>query len=616
MKTSFFRFVTVILLSVALYQTTVFAGELPEVLLKHRDAVGTVEAIESLISLHIDAQVSMLIMEGTAKTVSVVPDNSWTYVEMPVVEFTEASNGLIRWKLDQNRQLTVRDDTFRLNQYAPVLQQFQYLFPNEQILVTDEGVQMVDDIEYHVIKVDAPGMNEPAKMFLDPETWLCVRMEGETDGIPVTVYYSDFRDVNGVQLPHKEIHRIQIPGMPESVMTTTDIRVNEPVNPSLFEPPASDMDDMIFPETGFVTVPMKTHGEHLVIELSLNDNEPVSFLLDSGAATTIMDCAYADKLGLERTAGMHALGVGGVEPIDRVTIDSLSVGEFAVSSLNVFCMNLDIISEMLGKKGVLKGIVGYDLFARAVLRLDYAGETLTLYNPDTFDYDGSGTVVPGNVINNLLYIDGVIDGAIEGKLRLDTGAAGGLHLHAGYIRNQGYFDRYEGYADIEMAGAGGSSIIQLIRVQSVSIGDFTVRNPVSTMNMSGETKSLMDTLDAAATVGNQVFSQFVVFFDLPNSRLILEHADKYGRLALDRAGMKVVERDDGRIVVASVQLETPSHDAGFKAGDRIVQVEKLRPGNGLTAETLNRMLAGMDHMRYRFRVERDGQIRRIRLTLE
>ncbi len=599
-----------------LFQPLASCDELPEVLLKHRDAIGTVDALMSLTSLQTETHMSILFMEGTGQSVSLAPDKYWNHVVMPAVEATSATNGLVRWSLDQNRQLTIRDDMQRLNEYAPVLRSFQYLFPNEEIVVTDDGLHTVDDVEYHVLVIESPGQNKPVRMYLDPETWLCLREESEEDGIPIVSYYSDFRDINGLTLPFQVVQKIQIPGMPETTITTTDIQINPPVNLSLFDPPPSEMDDTVFPASGVVTVPMRIHGEHLIVDVSFNNREPVSFLLDSGAAATIMDCSYADKLGLERISGMHALGVGGAEAIDRVTVDSMAVDEFSVSTLNVYCMDLNFISQMLGLENELKGIVGFDLFARAILRLDYSGETVTLLNPETFDYTGSGTVVPGEVVNNLLYVDGVIDGDIEGRLRLDTGAAGGLHLHAGYFINHGHFDRYEGVADIEMAGAGGTSIIQIVNVQSVSIGDFTVRNPVSTMNMSGETRTLMDTMDAAATVGNQVFSQFIVFFDLPNSRLILEHPDKYGRLALDRVGMKAAERDGDRIVIASVQLESVAYDAGFRAGDRIVQVEKLRPGSGLTADTLNRMLAGMDSIRYRFRVERDGEIRRIRLALE
>ncbi|MGB4100078.1 MAG: aspartyl protease family protein [bacterium] len=596
---------------VASLQPVVFSSELPELLIRHREAIGTVEAIEAVKSLAIDVDLSMLVLEGKVQSIVVAPDKSWSHVQAPVLEFTEASNGLIQWKKDQNQQITSKDDPSKLNHYAPVLPEFQYLFPNPEISVWDEGSLTVDGTEYKLLKIEAPGYKKPRVLYLDPETMLNVREETEEEGISMIVTHSDFREIEGLTLPFKTVQQALIPGMPPTTLTVTNIRVNEPVDMVLFEPPMETLHDFVFKETDHVTVPMTIQGEHLVLNVSINQHEPVLFILDSGAATTVIDASYADELGLERMGGMHVIGVGGAEEIDSIQVDSLAVGDFSIGSLNLFCMDLSTISKMLGLEDQLKGIVGYDLFARTVLTLDYVGKTLTITHPDHFDYQGSGSVIPGEITHNLLYVDGIVDGDIHGKLRLDTGAGGGLHLHAGHLKKLGVMDRYEGKHDVAVHGAGGEIRLQFVDVGTLKIGDYIVEKPLSTLN-TGEGSSVLDTMDAMATVGNQVFSQFIVTFDFPNSRLILEPAET-ALFVLNEIGLTVIEDKNGDFIVSSVWEGSPAKKAGLLEGDRIIQIEKLRSGKDMSIDTVKRLLDDREKGRLKIKIKREGKVRKFKL---
>lgn len=597
--------------SILLLQPVVFSTELPELLIRHREAIGTVEAIEAINSLTIESTLSMSILEGKVQAVVVAPDKSWSFVQAPVMQFTEASNGLTRWKIDQNQQITSKDDPSKLNRYAPVLPEFQYLFPNPEISVWDEGSETIDGIEYRLLKIEAPGDKKPRVLYLDPETMLNMREEAEEEGMSVIVTYSDFREVEGLTLPFKTVQQALIPGIPPTILTITDIQVNEPVMLDLFEPPTETRHDFVFEGADQVTVPMMIQGEHLMLNVSINQYEPVLFILDSGAATTVIDASYADELGLERTGGMHVIGVGGAEEIDSIQVDSLAVGGFSIGALNLYCMDLAAISQMLGLEDRLKGIVGYDLFARTVLTLDYVGKTLTITHPDHFDYQGSGSVIPGEITHNLLYVDGVVDGDIQGKLRLDTGAAGGLHLHAGHLKKLGVMDRYEGKHDVEVHGAGGEIKLQLVEVDTLQIGDYIVEKPISTLNI-GEGTSILDTLDAIATVGNQVFSQFIVTFDFPNSRLILEPVETKS-LVLYKIGLSVIEDEKGDFIVSSVWEGSPAKKAGLLEDDHIIQFEKLRSGKDMTIDAAKQLLDNQEKTQLKIKIKRDGKVRKFKL---
>lgn len=593
------------------------AADVPDLLLAHRKAMGGADAIKAAKTLRMTVHLSMMMLEGSVETLMAAPAKNWTRIDTNVMAFTEASDGSTRWKMDQNGQLTTRRDDRVLEHPAPVLSDFQYLFPNPEITVVDAGTETIDDKTYRVLEIDAPGFKKTRRKYLDPETLLCVREDAEEEGISVVMTYSDFQVVDGIPMAGKTLQQPQIPGLPPTTLTLEELVFNAPIEMSVFDPPAGEHKDYTFPESHAVTVPMRRHGDHMIIGVSINGQGPFDFLLDSGAATTIIDNRFADELGLERTGGMHAVGIGGAESIDKVSVDTLAVDEFVIDTLDLFCMDMQAISQMLGMDETFKGIVGYDLFARAVMKMDYPGGTLTLIDPDTFEYDGPGKPVPGEIINNLICVDGTIDGDLHGKIRIDTGAAGGLHLHAGYLREHGLLDRYSGDVEMEMFGAGGKQTIQLVKVNSLKLGDFEVREPVSTL-MLGEdgAEGIMGTLDAMATAGTEVLSRFVVYFDYARNRLILEPTERT-RVAgrMNRAGLMLVEDADGRIFVGAVLKGSPGDDAGFKEGDEILKLEKLRPGDGLTADLANRMLYASEGVTFDFKIRRKDARMKLELTL-
>lgn len=617
MKYKYLRAFLSLLGDIVLIQLVVCTAESPDLLTLHRGSIGTDDAIRAVRNMVTEQHLSMMVIEGTARTIAAAPDKSWNTIETPVIVQTQASNGLVEWTLDQNGQITRRDVTDRIPEPAPVIPDFQYLFPNPAITVTDIGTKEIDGTLFRLLQVDAPGYKKPAVKTIDPETGRCVREDLEQDGIPMTMTYSDFMTVDGITLPGKTVQEVSIPGLPPTTLTVTSIKINDTVDPALFDPPDDGDSDSVFPESGQVTVPLAIQGEHLVLEVGINGRAPVRFLLDSGAASTIIDCAYADELGLERVGGMHALGVGGAESVDKIEIDRLTIGEFEIDQLHLFCMDLQPIAGMLGMKDSLKGIIGYDLFARTVLKLDYAGKTMTLFDPAGFSYDGPGREVSGELSNNLLCVDGVIDGDIEGKLRIDTGAAGGVHLHAGHLRRHELMDRFEGGTPMEVHGAGGKMDVSQVKVASVALGEYVVQHPAATLN-TGEGQTVLDTLDAVATVGNQVLSQFVVYFDFSKSRLILEPAGKRVPAAgdpLNLAGLLLSENDAGEIAATWIRENSPAAQAGLREGDRVVRFGKLRPGKGLTADTVNRMMYAAGRVTHRVDVIRDGETRTFRIKM-
>jgi hypothetical protein len=104
---------------------------------------------------------------------------------------------------------------------------------------TATGAGKSGDSPVEQVLVDAGG--DPVTLGIDPKTGrvlsVSYRGSGPT-GAPADVVqtFSDFRDVNGVTLPFKMSSTFN--GEPGASSAATSIRLNEPVDASVFAPPA------------------------------------------------------------------------------------------------------------------------------------------------------------------------------------------------------------------------------------------------------------------------------------------------------------------------------------------------------------------------------------------
>src|SRR5262249_8580653 len=87
------------------------------------------------------------------------------------------------------------------------------------------------------------------------------------------------------------------------------------------------------------------------------------------------------------------------------------------------------VSSPEGKK--LAGLLGYDYFERYVVALDYEKAVLTLHDPKTFAYRGSGESVPLAIRKRVPFVKGTLlvarKPAAEREGLVDTGSGDALN---------------------------------------------------------------------------------------------------------------------------------------------------------------------------------------------
>ena len=139
----------------------------------------------------------------------------------------------------------------------------------------------------------------------------------------------------------------------------------------LDESAATEPDDLVLPfRLAAPTKPL------LVVDAELDGRGPFALAVDTGASTTLLDAATAQRLGIATVPIPAVTGAGGTAETRAGTLRSLKLGAVEQRDLAVVVAPLAALNAALGTR--LDGIVGYNFLRRYRVTIDYRGERLLL----------------------------------------------------------------------------------------------------------------------------------------------------------------------------------------------------------------------------------------------
>jgi len=134
---------------------------------------------------------------------------------------------------------------------------------------------------------------------------------------------------------------------------------------------------------GFFPIPLTvTKTGHFILSI-LIENRPFRFILDTGAATTVLDISIAEQSDFTtKKMGENAGGLGTSEmTVYKTAPVEIKIGDLAITQFPVFCLDLSHVTKSLLKKGVeepVHGVLGADILLRHKAIVDYGSNTLFL----------------------------------------------------------------------------------------------------------------------------------------------------------------------------------------------------------------------------------------------
>jgi hypothetical protein len=113
----------------------------------------------------------------------------------------------------------------------------------------------------------------------------------------------------------------------------------------------------------------------VLVPVSVNGLEPVSFVLDTGTKTSIVDERICRTLNLQTIARMPLTTFTGTSMVTIVQLESLSMGNASVKGLEVVCTDLKKVYSLDSE---IYGVLGQNFLVRFNYLLDYRERKIVL----------------------------------------------------------------------------------------------------------------------------------------------------------------------------------------------------------------------------------------------
>ncbi|HYT59515.1 MAG TPA: aspartyl protease family protein [Haliangiales bacterium] len=159
--------------------------------------------------------------------------------------------------------------------------------------------------------------------------------------------------------------------------------------------------------------------------------EPLNFLLDTGASVSVIDLHTAQRLGLKPGKKVHVLGVHSATDGYWPTRLTARSGDFPLPE-DYLAVDMQQFSDAC--EFSVEGLLGVDFFRDRVVQIDFAAETIRLFNRE--NTTSKGEVLPLEIRRCGMRVQLCVNGGKPQWTRLDTGCASALQWVTSTVRTE------------------------------------------------------------------------------------------------------------------------------------------------------------------------------------
>jgi hypothetical protein len=484
-------------------------------------------------------------------------------------------DGTVGWNVGPGGEVTALDapEAKRRAVTQAWLNANAYWYP-ERMKATYGAVsdKTVDGQTYHVVEATPTG-GDPVGLWFDPKSGLLVRVVQHEAQDTSTSIYEDYREVGGVRLPYRAVtDRTDAAGRTDPRARVdiryTEVALNAAIADADFAMPAMAATARIADASGTTRINFDLVNNHIYADGTI-DGKKARFLVDTGGSNVLTPAA-AQKFGITGEGDLPGRGVGE----QSVKAQLAHVGEVTLGGASlakpVFVI-LDL-GNLTSVEGVdFDGLVGFEMFRRFGVTIDYAGHVLTLADPAKFAPPAGAAVVPFELSDTTPLVAGTLDGEAV-RVSVDTGSRASLSMHSPFVREHGLVARYHAAPDAVVGwGVGGPSRGRPARFGTLKLGDAEIRGVAGDL-YTGD-KGAFSNPDMSGNLGGGVLKRFTVAFDYGAKRMYLAPNADFAKVdSFDRSGLFLLGDGDA-LLVADVAPESAAERAGLKAKDRIVAID-------------------------------------------
>jgi hypothetical protein len=448
--------------------------------------------------------------------------------------------------------------------------------------------------------------------YIDAKTFLPLKSVRPGDDSEITTTYSDWRNANGVMTPYHAV--VTETDKPDYTWDCKTIQYKSSLPKDIFAPLVpGPLDTTLAPNAP--PIPFTMEANHIVFNVSVNGRPPIGFILDTGADQNVINSTRLEEFGLKTYARTMTSGGGNSAEYDYAAGATFTLPGVELRNQHVSAIDQTGLERALGVK--FGGLLGYDFISRFVVDIDYENHLITLHDPRTWKYSGTGMMVPVIFDNGIPHAYGSIGvptkPEIPAYFAVDFGASETATLTSPFVKSNDLTRLAQTNATVNRPAGLESQFFAQNNVrgnlQRLTIGQLTVNNvPV---NMSVNTTGAYASTNFSGTVGETIYSRYHCYLDYSNYRIILEPTPEANKPFPGREtyGLSFLASgvDLHTYTVAAVRPGSPAEADGFEKGDLILGED----GKNASEFTLRELRDSLSHagQHHALEVQRNGERR-------
>ncbi|MDL5048617.1 aspartyl protease family protein [Oscillatoria amoena NRMC-F 0135] len=376
-----------------------------------------------------------------------------------------------------------------------------------------------------------------------------------------------------------------------------------------------------------VDIPIEVVNNLIVVPVILNEALPLKFIVDTGVRTAILtQKSFSDILQLQYSRKYSISGAGGEKLIDAYVTNNVSLRLPGVEGKGhaLLVLEEDYL-ELRNFMGTdVHGILGYELFSRFIVKIDYQKKIMTLMTGEKFRPGKKYSVIPIRIQDTKPYLLAPISideaHSLNAKLLVDTGASHGLMLEP--ESDERIFLPEKTVSGIIGRGLGGPIAGKIGRIESIELGGHTLKKVLANFPDSNsyfaDTLYSIERVDRNGTLGGEILSRFVVVINFPKEKIYLKPNSEFNKaFYFNLSGINVRAKGSSlnAFEVAEVRPSSVGERAGVLPGDNIVAINNIRVIE-LKLGQINALFNSKPGRKLKLEVERKGIRRIIEFALE
>lgn len=548
----------------------VAADETAAVLSRAKAASGGA-AWDAVIALAGRGEMKAAGLSGTTETREDLRDGrSVARYSLGLLEGASGYDGRQAWNQDPGGEVALQDapEARQRARTAAWLSQRAYWFPARGEAVLAAPVPREDGgRSYQMIRAEPAG-GEAVELWFARDSGLLERtVTGLAAQDRTVTTLGDWREAEGLRLPFHLVVDSGVEAANRIEVRYSALTANATIDPSEYAPPQTTGSARITDASGITRIPFRLVRDHIHIQADV-DGKPVKMLVDTGGVNILLPAAV-QRLGLKSEGQLSARGVGTQSAqVALARAGRLRLGGVVFEKPLFYIIDFGKLPDVEGED--FDGVIGYELFQRFGVTIDYAAGEMILATREKFTPPAGARAVPFTLAERIPLVQGRIDGQ-PARISVDTGSGAALDLHSPFVAKHGLKQRYApSFEQISGWGVGGPMRSWPVRLGELELGGFALPAVAASLYTGDKGAFASPTVDA--NLGGRVLGRFTVAFDYAAKVMYLAPNASYGDpFRSDRSGLLLL-RDGSVLQAFDVLAGGPAAAAGLRSGDRITAI--------------------------------------------